>query len=245
MGLLFDIAHCPSVQFCLDNPCSRHPCREIVESQRCSRLARYQVPEPWSGELELAPILFLSSNPSISSTEEYPRWEWADEDIEDYFTHRFGGGRQEWIKDGTKTLLQDGEYASATPFWAAVQKRAMELMDDVCPGIDYALTEIVHCKSRSEFGVAEAQAECSRRYLWRVIELSGASVIVVLGKRAELAVRAEFRISDGMNVSDPVKVGDIERLFAFLPHPNAHMERSFAKCLRREELHRLRRHLED
>ena len=134
MDLLLEIAHCPNVQFCLDHPVSRHPCRLIVDSQRRSRLAEFQVPEPWSGNLELASILFVRSNPSISPTEAYPRWGWPDEYLVDFFTHRFGGGREEWIRDGTKTLLLNGTYAPATAFWAAVRQRAMELVGDVNPG---------------------------------------------------------------------------------------------------------------
>jgi hypothetical protein len=39
-----------------------------------------------------------------------------------------------------------------------VRQRAIELLQrDVRPGVDYALTEIVHCKSKSENGVAEAK----------------------------------------------------------------------------------------
>ena len=55
--------------------------------------SQLQVPEPWSGNLEHAPILFLSSNPSISTAELYPRWEWPDEEIADFFGRRFGGGQ--------------------------------------------------------------------------------------------------------------------------------------------------------
>jgi hypothetical protein len=55
--------------------------------------SQLQVPEPWSGELEHALILILSSNPSISTAEIYPRWEWPDEEIADFFGRRFGGGR--------------------------------------------------------------------------------------------------------------------------------------------------------
>jgi hypothetical protein len=38
-------------------------------------------------------------------------------------------------------------------------------------------------------------------------------------------------------------VGDRERLFAFLPHPNAHEPRSFAKRFSTDELELLREHL--
>ncbi|WP_196524075.1 hypothetical protein [Nostoc commune] len=35
-----------------------------------------------------------------------------------------------------------------------VRQRAIELLErDVIPGIDYAITEIVHCKSENEIGL--------------------------------------------------------------------------------------------
>ena len=61
--------------------------------QEARSLAGLQVPEPWSGDLEGAPILFLSSNPSISTAELYPRWKWPDEEIAGFFGRRFSGGR--------------------------------------------------------------------------------------------------------------------------------------------------------
>ena len=43
-------------------------------------------------------------------------------------------------------------------------------------GLDYALTEVVRCKSRQERGVPEALGTCSSRYLARTLELSAARV---------------------------------------------------------------------
>jgi hypothetical protein len=160
--------------------------------------SQLQVPEPWSGELEHALILFLSSNPSISTAEIYPRWAWPDEEIADFFGRRFDGGRRRWIKDGKKSLRADGSYGRATAFWAAVRKRAIELLQrEVRPGVDYALTKIVHCKSKSEIGVAEAKKRCVPRYLRRVLTSAAARVIVVLGKPARQAVQEEFGIPYG------------------------------------------------
>ena len=169
MTLLLEIARCPEAAHCFTHPTADHPCQKIIQVQGAGSLAELQVPEPWSGELEHALILFLSSNPSISTAEVYPRWKWPDEEIADFFGGRFGGGRRQWIKDGTKSLRPDGSYGKATAFWAAVRQRAMELWQgDVRPGVDYALTEIVHCKSKSEIGVAEARKRCVPRYLRRV-----------------------------------------------------------------------------
>lgn len=241
MTLLHEITHCPVVEFCLRNPLAKHPCSKIVQAQESLSLAEHQVPEPWSGHLEQAPILFLSSNPSLSSTEEYPRWAWPPEVTEDYFVNRFGGGPKPWIIQGTKSLQQDGTYSRGVAFWAAVRKRAEELLGpDIVPGIDYALTEIVHCKSRAEIGVAEAQEYCVSRYLKQVLDLAGAKIIVVLGTRAKQAMRATFPIPENTNVVGPMEIGGKSRFVVFLPHPNARAERTFAKCVSPEDRQNLR-----
>ena len=168
--LLHEIVHCPHVKSCLQNPSLEHPCREVVASQS-HPLDAYQVPEPWSGRIEQAPILFLSSNPSISPIEDYPTGFWSEDHVDDYFNNRFSGGRKEWIINGNKPLLTDRSYGRSVRFWSAVRHRAIELLGrDVTPGMDYALTEIVHCKSRNEIGVKHAQVECVESYLLRVLE---------------------------------------------------------------------------
>jgi hypothetical protein len=40
-------------------------CRDVILTQDVPSLEKFQVPEPWCGDLESAPILFVSSNPSI------------------------------------------------------------------------------------------------------------------------------------------------------------------------------------
>ncbi len=164
MELLREIVQCVNVGICRTNPQQIHPCAAIVGLQMSKSKEDYQVPEPWSGRLEQARILFLSSNPSISETEEYPRGDWPDSKIEDYFVNRFGGGKKEWIKDGIHGLQRDGSYGKATRFWVAVRKHASDLLEkdirSVRPGVDYALSEVVHCKSREEEGVKEALKEC-------------------------------------------------------------------------------------
>ena len=240
-ALLDEITNCPHVQQCLKDAAHENPCREIVESQANLGVMKFQVPEPWSGQIDTAPILFLSSNPSIGFDEIYPTQDWSSEEVYDYFNHRFGGSRKAWVVNGTKSLRTDGTYGRATKFWAAVRKRAEELLQrDVIPGVDYALTEIVHCKSRSEIGVNQAQAQCVQAYLRRMLGLAKARVIVVLGKPAGQAIQQEFDIPLETLVSDPIEIGDRQCLFTFLPHPNARADRTFAKCLNDHDLERLR-----
>ena len=239
--LLSEIVHCPHAQKCREDIAAENPCRKIVDYQSSLGLEKFQVPEPWSGQIERAPILFLSSNPSIGCDEDYPTWDWSCSEVHDYFNYRFGGGRKQWIIDGTKSLLLDGRYSGSTQFWASVRQRAIELLQrNVSPGTDYALTEIVHCKSHAEIGVEQSQEQCVKAYLLRVLELARAKVIVVLGVRARQVIQSQFNIPTENSISDSIEIGNRERFFAFLPHPNARSYRSFAKCLQGDELEKLR-----
>ncbi len=226
----------------MEYPDQEHPCREVVLTQRSTSVAEHQLPEPWSGHLEQAPILFLASNPSIAQEEEYPLGSWPDELVADFFRNRFGGGRKQWTRDERYTLRRDGtHYRRGVQFWASVRYRAGELLGRVAtPGVDYVLSEVVHCKSVAEKGVWEALDECAGRYLRRVVEHAVARVVVGLGGRADYAVRRQFRLPEGKAVCGPVRVGRRDRYFTFLPHPNARKPRTFEKCLPPKELRRLR-----
>lgn len=74
-------------------------CSKIVGFQQ-QRAERFQVPTPWIGRLDQAPILFVGANPSISFGEEYPDSTWGNEMIVDYFQETFTSAH-EWIKSGT------------------------------------------------------------------------------------------------------------------------------------------------
>ena len=71
--LMLRILRCEKLDQALD-PESGHPCQEAVGAQwsvpitdRRRRFAQeHELPEPWSGDIEHALILFVSSNPSGS-----------------------------------------------------------------------------------------------------------------------------------------------------------------------------------
>lgn len=128
---------------------------------------------------------------------------------------------------------------SAAPFGQRSEHGAHELYQTkVVPGRDYALTEIVHCKSLAEIGVANAADECAGRYPLSVIEASAAVVIVTLGKFAETYLRRLLTFEG--NMSSPVFVAGRERVVAVLPHPNARKRRSFQHCFTEAEVTTLR-----
>ncbi len=233
---LAEIAHCPVAEAASIG--ETVPCSKIVTSQQ-DRSDRFQLPTPWIGRLDLAPMLFIGANPSIGFDEDYPDRSWTDWAMYDYFQHAFDS-HKDWIKDGTKQLLADGSYSKPVAFWAQIKGRASELLQrDAEPGVDYAITEIVRCRSQGEHGVPEAVTECSARYLAVTLQLSPAPVLVTLGKNAGNALRSIFDLGEG-NVIGPVDVGGRQRCVAFLPHPNAFQPRTFAKVIGLAGLEQLR-----
>jgi hypothetical protein len=90
----------------------------------------------------------------------------------------------------------------------------------ITPGLDFALTEVVHCKSRNEVGVKEAQEFCSKRYLDQILSVSAAKVLVVFGQSAKEAVVNQLSRSmrplpdSGRNL-----FAQEQRMIVFLAHP--------------------------
>ena len=223
-ALLLEIARCPNVRL---GRCHEGPCSAIVSTQTGAAESEHQVPEPWSGSLS-APILFISSNPSISTpcvngdVEAYPTVSAGDDELVAFFNGRFGDHGAPVI-DGRRHRLAGSEVRYATQptrFWTSVRARAKDLLGrEPVPGVDYALTEVVHCKSTGETGVANASPACIGKYLERVLDLSEAKVLVVLGAHAERAVRDHLRLG----APDRYYAPSGSRTFhvCFLPHPNA------------------------
>ena len=240
-SLLIDIARCECVRICVDRARGVHPCSETVLSQPYNKIGEYQVPEPWSGHLETAPILFLGSHPGISVTEDFPRWSWTDEEISDYFANRFGGGRKTWIANGTRFLESDGNH-SARPvsYWSEALSQAREILDrEPVPGADYALSEVVHCKLNGESGLKAAIAECSTRYLRRVLAASAAKAVIVFGKHAATAVSLELGLPVEL-IQGPVEIEGRRRFISFLGAPGSNKVRKLTNCLSERQLSALR-----
>ncbi len=221
MSLLLEIFRCPNVATCLGSDGDRHPCATIVRNQKTANLALHQMPEPWMGDLKHARILFLGSNPSIGTDHEYPKWEDPDEKIEDFFKHQFGGGRIEWTSGGTHKLIAGGRKRRVV-YWAEVKKMAEEVLGrPAVAGTDYAMTEIVHCKSKQEIGVAQAANECVDKYFHQMLVETPAQVVVVLGRTAKLLLKDRLGITDDALVIGPMNLGMKLRTFVFLPHPSS------------------------
>ena len=215
--VLLQIARCSNA-----DPVSGTPtaCSTIVRSQRTTP-ALFHVPEPWRGDIASAPLLFVSSNPSWNANDDSPAAAATDDEIAEYYTEGFP-----WAFP--RKLMRDGRPGRrAVAFWAAIRARAAELYE--CPrtslvaGRDFALTEVVHCKSRDEIGVKAAARECIDRHLKDVVQLSPARVVVLLGAVAR-------------QLFDPIEIGKPmerdwhghRRWLVCLPHPNARGPRTLA-----------------
>ena len=234
---LLEIVHCSNVSACLDGHSGSHPCHRIVASQRSRSIEVFQVPEPWRGRLLEASLLFLSSNPSISETEEYPTGSWQDQKIEAYFDRRF----ERSIVDGIRTRQRDGSYSKSVAFWREVRARATELYErPVTPGRDYALTEVVHCKSRKNDGVEQALNECSKRYLSRVLSYAEAKVVICLGELVKRVVAKKFDIPLGVQIYGPAAICGKFRYFVFSAQPGSNKPRKFSTTLSEQGFTRLR-----
>lgn len=71
--LFKNIACCKNVCDYFNRVSKERPCCKIIESQNYSK-SEFQIPEPWSGHIDKAPLLFLGSNPSIDADEKYPKF---------------------------------------------------------------------------------------------------------------------------------------------------------------------------
>jgi hypothetical protein len=215
------IARCSNVALCLqgDDDTSR-PCRKIVQSQGVDSTELFQAPEPWVGEIDVAPILFVASNPSIGD-DDHACGSASDDQIWESHHLAFGGGKRTYIIDGIKTTKPDGTPGHTVRYWCAIRARARELITGrpVIPGTDYAITEIVHCKSMREEGVADAADECARKHFDAVMAVSVARVVIALGAFAW----RKFLGNAVVPPESPVRrtYGGRERTLVFLPHPSS------------------------
>lgn len=182
-GALLRIARCDIFSA---GPNNASPCKAILALQNGPPQER-QVPEPWRGRLD-SPLLFVSSNPSIDAEDDSPRARVSDDVLLDYFSRGFP-------RTFPKIAVGNGRLKTVR-FWAAIYRRAAELwccdVEDVRPGIDFAITEVVHCKSRGEAGVRAVLSTCKDMHWSQVIRASKARVIVVIGLTARNALGLEF-----------------------------------------------------
>jgi len=200
------ICSCPELYEALGKP--NHPCHAVVITQNLMIKGdekMRQRPEPWVGNLQKAKVLFISSNPSISDDEDvnirekFPTFGDSEEDSAEFFLNRFDNqinnphatfnyrGKVNFLYqsfDG-KFRGKGGTFDKPIETWQGIHERAKEILGDDCdPTENYALTEVVKCKSKAEKGVREASARCIETWMDKVMEVSPAKLIVIIGAAA-------------------------------------------------------------
>ncbi|MDQ0924579.1 hypothetical protein QF038_003087 [Pseudarthrobacter sp. W1I19] len=247
-----------------------HPCRKIVDSQDAFA-GPFQVPEAWAGNLASARIAFLSSNPAISVgnpaarwrakrvAEKYPTVDWQDSDIADFMIHRFEP-EHGWVlnRRHRKVETADGPtWGTPEPYWGWVKQQTYALLGAGAPWYEQAvMTEVVHCKSNGEEGVAQAAPLCAQKHMDRILAASPAGLVVVVGSKAaqtlKLAYPAVFQqrplfgkyTEHGVPYQEQnlfqMVLGGRNRLICFLKHPSSHGAKPSLALTYADNLDRLR-----
>jgi hypothetical protein len=229
--LLLDICNCSNFNSVTSNRDVRNPCNEVVNFQNkggSNYTSEYHIPEPWSGDIVNASILFISSNPSYANGEFYPTYSWPDPIKADYFINRFKdrGYGNSWVYKN-KLLRSDGIQGKSVRYWSSIKKRAEELLGrEAVPGKDYCNTELVHCKSTDQIGVDSALSECTKRFINEKISICGAKIIIGIGSFVKNYFKGNSTIS-GIPI-------------IYLPHPNAFEPKTFKKKYSEQEILRIR-----
>lgn len=192
-----------------------HPCHKVVNWQAGQwkpqilqiENSRMHRPEAWTGDIVNAPILFLSSNPSFDADENYPSWnlkEWPIEKVEDFSVTRFtskierGYGASDGLSadEIDRTIGKNGELLGKVTYWNWARSMVAFIhgkkIEEISAHSDYAMTEIVHCKSIKEIGVKKARLKCKDSYLERILQLSNAQLIIISGKHACEDIKAIY-----------------------------------------------------
>lgn len=178
-------------------------CPEITKSWRgesnvCTKLVNaqpkndFRVPEPWTGSLSTADILYIAINPGIRiGKSQVPKWGAKTSDIYNFFNYGLTTREGKW--------------------WTNLKNRTLELGN-----YSYAVTNVVHCKScKVKFITRNIRHYCCDKYLDRIIKSSNAKLIVSIGK-GRCGIERLYNIKPKENRLVYEKIGDKKRLFVYL-----------------------------
>lgn len=185
-------------------------CNALYKSQQCTSIADFQIPEPWNGDIENAPILFVGLNPGFLDVELYPKlgnqyWTLANGKfdtvkVEDFFEHRFNSSYQ-YVKYPNRTKIVPAGYKllRGRTFWAYVKSIADKILNtsNSNPGVDFAITEIVHCKSQNISCIHSTCYDiCFNKHFGNILSIAqNLQYIVVLGRPTRDRISKYFGIS--------------------------------------------------
>lgn len=258
-NVAIEIARCSAVREAFADV--SHPCNRVVLTQKDDGFR--QLPEPWYGNITSCKVLFISSNPSIDESdrdmaEVFPTESWEDSQIGSWVMNRVIDGSADsgvtFNLDGHQNFLWkcvDGKFRgqgkkqeNSQTTWNGIHKRAIELLGiEANPSKNYALTEVVHCKSKMAEGVKESAKHCSDRWMNRIIDLSDAlNVVVLVGSHVrDQYAREKFKLDRefGKNNSEKSYFETIKSnsfisnvfgkplLFVYLAHPTSMTTKTF------------------
>ena len=220
-----DILRCPVVDDCL-RPGGHSLGRHTVASWYSSEPSPHYVPEPWSGHLSAAPILFISSNPGGGKKGAGVNTDgttnlWSDDNLVAAFDSTFDPGQIPGIEHATHIVDVRGNRSRAIRYLSWLWYTSRDLLErDPVPGHDYAATEVVHCGTAGEAGVEQAFATCTTRYFERVVSASPAVVIICTGAWAARAFAERYSITFSGKAWGPGRLAGRHRLVIEVPHPN-------------------------
>ncbi|MFB8369828.1 hypothetical protein ACFC25_10745 [Pseudarthrobacter sp. NPDC055928] len=229
------------------------------------------MPEAWAGNLASASIVFLSSNPAISAgnpaarwrakrvAEKYPTVDWDDVDIADFMINRFAP-EHGWVlnRRHRKVETADGPaWGTPEPYWGWVEQQTYALLGSGTPWYEQAvMTEVVHCKSNGEEGVAQAAPLCAQKHMDRILAATPAGLVVVVGSKAAQTLKLAYPVAfqqralfgkhseEGVPYTEQnllhMHLGGRDRLVCFLKHPSAHGAKSSFASSYPDALERLR-----
>ena len=204
-NLALAISSCNEVCLALRN--ENHPCYRVVNwqanklGQKIEKIEESNMhrPEAWTGNLAVAPIIFLSSNPSFDVTENFPSWDrslWSDKKIIDFAVNRFdanldrgyGAVQSNSLDLQDRTIAIDKSLSKKVEYWMWVRKYVAFILGKELKNTsaidDYVMTELVHCKSTNEEGVMQALQTCSQKWFEKIMVESPAKLLVVAGAKA-------------------------------------------------------------
>jgi hypothetical protein len=145
-----------------------------------------------------------------------------------------------------QSLNANGSYGKVVQYWSCIRNRAAELLGrEAVPGVDYTLSEIVHCKSVGENGVKSALKICASRYPPRLLRYSSASVVVIVGGKA-LRYWNSLTMPTAPHVPErdgtpPVLAFGRARVFLYLPHPAGPKKKRFIDWVQKERMEGIRK----
>ena len=210
--LIIQIAKCEEIENARQD--ENHPCHSMVANAQTDKNGRiltkeeFHLPEPFNGDIEKADILFVGLNPSFDENECYPKRDWLNKNIEQFFLKRFiNKGTSYWkqILAITRTIRENKKLKYNSNILKLLETMDMGKQINVsCTDLGICLTEIIHCKSRASKGIHNGcVSKCVEKHLKHVLSLFKGKYVVIRGAKAKELYE---RLKDMWQLNKKVKI---------------------------------------